>query len=112
MVTFNVPRKNPIRLGGIRINPYLNVAAAIAFEPYGGNQNAAAVIDFSLVASEIQDVMKLMRRKKWDIGCLYNQEIAEDPQLYFSHQFKTGDALQLAREMRDGLNLTNSRFMS
>lgn len=70
VVNFDVPRKEPIRLGGIRINPYLNIAATVAFEPYGGNQNAAAVVDFSLIASEINNVMKVMRRKHWDVGCL------------------------------------------
>ncbi len=112
VVNFNVPREDPITLGGIRINPYLNVAAPIAFQPYGGDQNAAAVVDFAMIASEINDVMSTMRRKSWDIGCLYNQETDEQPQLYFSHQFKTGNALDLAREIRDGLNRTDSKFNS
>jgi len=112
IVTFNVPREDPIVLGGIRISPYLNVESSINFEPYGGSQNAVAVIDFSLVASEINKVMGVMRHNGWDVGCLYNQETAEEPQLYFSHQFKTGNAVELAREMRSGLNLTDSKFSS
>ena len=109
-VHLNVPRAETIRLGGIAANPYLNIAAPIAFQPYGTGQNAAAVPDFAMLAHEVNDVMSVMRQQGWDIGCLYNQETDEHPQLYFSHQFKTGDAIQLAREIRNGLNKTNSKF--
>ncbi|HSN26861.1 MAG TPA: hypothetical protein VLT45_11260 [Kofleriaceae bacterium] len=40
----------------------------------------------------------------WDQGCLYNQETAEQPQLYIDHMAKQGDAYQLAQEIRDGLD--------
>jgi hypothetical protein len=110
VVTFEVPRREDIRLGGIRINPYLNVATNIVFEPYGGGENAAVAPDYALVASEINRVIRLSRKNLWDIGCLYNQETDEHPQLYFSHNFKTGDAVELAREVRAALNLTNSKF--
>ena len=48
-----------------------------------------------------------MRAQGWDIGCLYNQETDEHPQLFFSHQFKTGEPDQLAREIRRGLDRMN-----
>lgn len=112
VVSFNVPRAETITLGGIRVNPYLNIAAPIAFQPYpgAGGTKAAAVADFAMTASEVNNVMKVMRAQGWDIGCLYNQETDEHPQLYFSHQFKTGEARQLAREIRAGLEQTNSKM--
>ena len=109
VVTLNVPRAETIRLGGMVANPYLNIAAPIAFQPLG-NGDAAAVPDFAMLASEVNKVVKVMQKQGWDIGCLYNQETDEQPQLYFSHHFKTGNALQLAREIRNGLNQTNSKF--
>ncbi len=112
VVTVDVPREDPIILGGTRINPFLNVQTTVSFEPYGGGQNAAAAPDFGMISREIQNVLEVMRRQGWDIGCLYNQETDEQPQLYFSHQFKTGDAIQLAREIRQGLNRMDVRFMS
>ncbi len=110
VVNFDVPRKEPITLGGIQVSPYLNIAAPIAFQPHGGGEDAAAVVDFAMLASEVMPVTKAMRAKGWDVGCLYNQETDEHPQLYFSHQFKTGNATQLAQEIRAGLNLTNSKL--
>lgn len=109
VVTFDVPRRERILLGGSEISPYLNVDTDIAFQPLENGQ-AAAVPDYSLLASEIQRVVGQQLHNGWEIGCLYNQETAESPQLYFSHQFKTGDPLQLAREIRSALNLTNVKF--
>ncbi len=111
VVNFQVPRAETIRLGGIVINPYLNVATTIGFEPLGGGDNAAAVPDFGMLASEVNPVVGLMQQQGWDIGCLYNQETDEYPQLYFSHNFKTGNAVELARQIRRGLDLMNVRLM-
>ncbi len=108
VVSVNIPRREQITLGGIPISPFLNVASPIVFQPYGGGINAAAAPDFGMLGSETQNVLRLMRSLNWDIGCLYNQETEENPQLFFSHQFKTGNALALAREIRRGLDLTNS----
>lgn len=111
IVNFAVPRQAPITLGGVPINPYLNVSTPISFQPSGDGGKTAAAPDFGMIASETQDVIRLMRRQGWDIGCLYNQETAENPQLYFSHQFKTGVAIELAHEIRAGLNHMDMKFM-
>ena len=107
-----MPRAERITLGGIHINPYLNVETPIVFQPLGDGQEAAAVPDFGMIASEINDVIGVMRRQGWDIGCLYNQETDENPQLYFSHHFKTGNAVALAREIRRGLDRMRVKFKS
>ncbi len=96
-------------LGGMKINPYLNVSAPIVFEPLPGGR-AAAVPDFGMIPSEIQRLVARMRSRNWDVGCLYNQETDEQPQLFFSHQFKVGDPIELAHEIRDGFNLLNVRL--
>lgn len=112
VVTVDVPREDAIILGGHRINPYLNVQTSTVFQPYGGGQNAAAAPDFGMSASEIQSVIGVMRGQGWDIGCLYNQETDEQPQLFFSHNFKTGNAVELAREIRKGLDRMDMKFKS
>ncbi len=110
VVSLQVPRAEPIILGGIRVNPYLNISLPIAFEPLGNGQ-AAAVPDFGMVSSEIQRLVGHMRGLSWDIGCLYNQETDEHPQLFFSHQFKTGDPIELAHNIRSGLELLNVKLI-
>ena len=108
MVTVYVKRRDLITLGGVKARPETNVATNVSFEPLdaSGTQTAAAP-DFSMEGQEVDRVMRTMRGQGWDIGCLYNQETGERPQLFFSHQFKTGDPYQLAAEIRKGLDRMN-----
>jgi hypothetical protein len=103
VVTVSVPREHSVVLGGVRIDPDLGVANTIQFEPLG-NGKAAVVPDFSMTAPEVMQVTKIMRGMQWEVGCLYNQETDEQPQLYFSHMFKTGDPIELAKQVRAGLD--------
>jgi Domain of Unknown Function (DUF1259) len=76
---------------------------------YVAGTQAAVIPDFGMVAGEVNRVVGTMQAQGWDIGCLYNQETAETPQLDFSHESKTGNPYQLAQEVRNGLNRTNSQ---
>jgi hypothetical protein len=108
VVTVTLTRRNTERLGGVLLNQNANAETNIAFEPLNGTgTRAAAAPDFGMTADEIQAVIRVMRSRGWDIGCLYNQETAETPQLYFSHDFKAGDPYVLAREVRSALDRMN-----
>ncbi len=115
VVTVNIPRAETITLAGVPLNKKTgtNTAAGIAFEPLGSTgQHAAAGPDFSLLASEVEGVVKVMRAQGFTVHCLYNQETDEHPQLYFSHMLATGNALDLAAKIRRGLDRTNVTFTS
>lgn len=112
IVSLTIPRADAIVLGGVRISPYLNVSNAIAFQPHGGGTGAIVACDFSLVASEIQDVLTFMRSRGWLVGCLYNQETDEMPQLYYSHMIKVGDSIMLAQDLKTALERTNAKVKS
>ena len=60
--------------------------------------------DFALKPSELN----IANDFDWEIGCLYNQETDEHPQLYFSHTWKVGDPVDLAKQVRKGLDQTNA----
>jgi hypothetical protein len=107
IVTVTVPRKHAITLGGHRISPELGVSTSVQFQPLANGGQAAVVPDFSMTSSEVNPVIHTMRDQDWEIGCLYNQEIAEHPQLYFSHTFKRGNAIELAHQVRRGLAHTD-----
>jgi hypothetical protein len=108
VVTFTVDRKNPVDIGGMRANKDLNIQTTISFQPLDKRgTRAAAAPDFDMIGSEVNPVVSTMRSQGWDIGCLYNQETNESPQLYFSHEFKTGDPYVLAAELRRGLDRMN-----
>jgi|SRR5579884_726306 len=108
VVTVLVARKNPITIDGVHASQAANIATNIAFEPLNASGSDTAVMpDFGMTAEEINPVVSTMQAMGWDIGCLYNQETAEQPQLFFSHEFKHGDPYQLAREIRQALDHMN-----
>jgi Domain of Unknown Function (DUF1259) len=65
---------------------------------------AAVMPDFGMNGEEINPVVRTMRKMGWDIGCLYNQETEEHPQLCFSHELKVGNPYKLAAQVRKGLD--------
>jgi hypothetical protein len=109
VVVVSIPRRENIILGGVHVKPEMGVQHTVNFEPLGGSRTAVAP-DYALIASEINPVMSIMRRHDFAIHCLYNQETAETPQLYFSHQLAVGDAYALAGAIRLALERTNTDF--
>ncbi len=105
VVTVTVPRTDRVTLGGYSVRPGLGISTNVQFQPHGTGQ-ATVVPDFSMTAAETQPVIAIMRGLGWEIGCLYNQEIDEHPQLFFSHMAKLGNPVTLAREIRRGLDHT------
>ncbi|WP_168221320.1 DUF1259 domain-containing protein [Actinomadura sp. WMMA1423] len=108
IVTVTAPRTDRIGLGGVVVDPDLGVSTNIQFQPLARGR-AAVIPDFSMTASETQPVISVMRHRRWEVGCLYNQETAEIPQLYFSHMYRVGDPVALARQIREGLNHTAAK---
>ncbi len=111
VVTFDIPRSDQVTLGGVPVAGDLNIGLNIAFEPLDDGRVVGAP-DFNMLAAEVDPVMKAMLAKGWEIGCLYNQETDEHPQLYFSHQWKIGDPVELAREIRKGADNLKLKFTS
>jgi hypothetical protein len=107
VVHVSVPRREQIILAGVPVESELGVEHTIAFEPLGSGRTAVAP-DFALIASEVNPVMAITRKYGFTVHCLYNQETAERPQLYFSHQLAVGNAYELARVIRHALEKTNT----
>jgi hypothetical protein len=108
VVTVSVNREHGVQLDGVYAMPDTGISTSIEFKPLGSGSNAAVVPDFSMTADEVVPVVQHMQSLGWFQGCLYNQETDEHPQLYFDHMLKTGDAYALAKEIRSGLDLTDS----
>jgi len=110
VVTVTVSRRDRIVIDGVEVSPEANISANIEFLPLdAGGSRAAAAPDFSMTAGEVGPVTRAMRAAGFEIGCLYNQETGEHPQLYFAHMISTGDPQELAVKIRSGLDLTRSK---
>lgn len=113
MVHVMIPRLEQIRLGGVDVNPYLGVLTHVNFMPLdSAGKKVAVAPDYAMTAAEVDAVMRVSIRNGFDIGCLYNQETDEFPQLFFSHQLKVGDATSLARSVREALDQTAVRHLA
>jgi hypothetical protein len=110
VVTVLVAPPSRITIAGVKVDRAANISTNVAFEPLNSSGTMTAVApDFALLGQDVNPVVQVMRAANWDIGCLYNQETEEQPQLYFSHQIKTGDPYQLAAEVRAGLDKDRSK---
>jgi hypothetical protein len=111
VVTVEVQRAGRIVIDGVEVSPEANISTTVEIKPLHKTGSLAAVgPDVSMTSSEVMPVIERMRSMGWFIGCLYNQETQESPQLYFSHMLKVGDAYALAAEVRRGLELTKVKF--
>jgi uncharacterized protein DUF1259 len=109
VVTVEVARTDDVSIAGIRVSPQANISTNVQFRPLDAHgSTAAAAPDFSMTSREVQPVIATMRERRWYVGCLYNQETDEHPQLYFAHMLKTGNPYQLAREIRRGIDHTQA----
>jgi hypothetical protein len=109
VVTVTVERKDRIVINGVVVNPETGISTTIEFKPLSDG-STEVVADFSMLGKEVNPVVdEMLLQQGWYQGCLYNQEIEEMPQLFFDHMVKVGDAIELATEIRNGLDLTKAR---
>lgn len=104
---FAVPRRDPIKEGGMELAPAgpMGVATAINFQPTGGGK-AAITGDFVLTGDEVNPVIKALRASGIEITALHSHMLDEQPRLLFMHFWANDDAQKLARGLRDALDKT------
>ncbi|MDQ6661591.1 MAG: DUF1259 domain-containing protein [Chloroflexota bacterium] len=108
VVTVSIPRAETIYLAGVALKPETGVSVTVAFEPLDSSgQYAAVAPDYALIASEVNPALAVARAEGFVVHCLYNQETAEQPQLYFSHNLKTGNPVDLAWQIYKVLDKMN-----
>ncbi|MEZ4869282.1 MAG: DUF1259 domain-containing protein [Caldilineaceae bacterium] len=107
VVVITVPRAETIKVAGVPLKPQMGVEVNVRFEPLGDNGQAVCAPDYALIAPEVNPALMVSRAEGFEVHCLYNQETAEHPQLFFSHNLKTGDAVELAKEVSKVLDQMN-----
>ena len=105
---FSVPRAEAISEGGMAVAPSMGTAISINFEPTGGGK-AAVTGDFVLLGSEVNPVLKALRRHGIEVTALHSHMIEDSPHLFFMHFWANDDAQKLARGLRAALDLTNAK---
>ena len=99
-------RRETIAAGHLILPPGLGSTSALNFQPLGGGR-AALSGDCAMLASEVTDVLKALRRGGIQLVELHNHHLAEEPRLFFTHFWAVGDGVALARAVRPALDATN-----
>ena len=58
-----------------------------------------------MMRGEIKPTLKKANEEGFAIHCLYNQQTAIHPELFFSHTLKAGEPLAVARQVRNILDV-------
>lgn len=80
----------------------VNTWAAFA----GTNENAIVDGDFAVLENELQSVLKALRKGGINIVAIHHHMTMESPKMIFLHYWGKGNAEDLAKTIKDALNLT------
>jgi hypothetical protein len=103
---FSVPRAEAITEAGMPILPSMGTAIAINFQPTGAGK-AAITGDFVLLGSEVNPVLKTLRKQGIEVTALHSHMIDDSPHLFFMHFWANDDAQKMAAALRSALDLAN-----
>lgn len=103
---FTFPRAETITEDGMAEGPSMGTGTGINFQPLGAGR-AATTGDFVLLGSEVDPVMRELRRHGIEVTALHSHMIGEQPTIYFMHFWGVGPATQLATGLRAAVDRTN-----
>jgi hypothetical protein len=104
---YSIGRAHPVTMGTIPLPPATGVATVINFQPLGAGR-AAITGDFVLVGPEVGPVTRALRKEGVDVTAVHSHMTDDNPDLYYTHFFAAGPAIDLARALRVALDQTNS----
>jgi hypothetical protein len=99
---FALARAEKIVEHGVEIPPAI-MNIPLNFQPTG-NGRAAITGDFVLIASEVNPVIRILRRGGITITALHSHMLEETPRLFFMHFWANDDATKLATALRAALD--------
>jgi len=80
----------------------VNTWAAFA----GSDEKAVVDGDVAMLESELQPVLKALRGRGLEVVAIHNHMTKEEPRILFLHYWGVGSATELARAVREALDLT------
>jgi hypothetical protein len=77
-----------------------------------GHNNVLMVFEFTVLASEVNPVMKSFAEHDIAVTAIHNHWLFEHPTLYYIHGEKTGDLNTLLQDAKDALSKTSGLSLS
>ncbi|MFB9265266.1 DUF1259 domain-containing protein [Bradyrhizobium erythrophlei] len=102
---FGIPRRDPVKEGGMQVTTAMGGANAINFQPTG-NGKAAITGDFLVTGDEVNPLIRQLRTGDIEVTAIHSHMLNEEPRLFFIHFWANDDAVKLARGIRAALDKT------
>jgi hypothetical protein len=103
---FAVPRAEKIMEHGAEVPPSMGMSIPLNFQP-SGNGHAAITGDFVLIATEVNSVIRILRKGGIAVTAIHSHMLEETPRLFFMHFWANDDAVKLATTLRAALDAMN-----
>jgi hypothetical protein len=91
-----------VKMGGVELTASMGLNTWAAF--IGTNEHAHVAGDVAMTASEVNKVIRTLRRSGIDIAAVHNHMLDEAPRIFFLHYWGTGPAEKLARTVREAFD--------
>lgn len=111
VLTIDVDRKDRFTELHVRLEPASQMHSMASFQKTSGS-NAIAMAEVAVLPTEVDPVAESLSSNGFQITAIHNHELFIEPRLYWLHGVTTGDAITLARSIRNALNHTDSSFES
>ncbi len=108
VLQIGVPRSETIHDHGMAVPASMGLATGLNFQPTGSGK-AAITGDFVLLGSEVNPVIKALRKNGIEVTAVHSHMLTEEPRLFFMHFWANDDAVKLAKGLREALDQTNSK---
>src|ERR1700709_1575809 len=96
---YGLPRSDlKVRLDGVQLKPGFALGGWVAFEPMG--DTTMMMGDLVLTEAEINPVMTKLLAEGLQVTAVHNHLLRANPPTFYMHVAGTGDAAQLAQQMR------------
>jgi Domain of Unknown Function (DUF1259) len=107
VIRFAMPRKDlHVTLEGVEIRPALALGSWAAFKKDG--HGAMVMGDLVLTEAELQPVMSKLQEGGIQESAVHNHLVGESPRVLYMHISSHGDAVKMAKAIRDALSLTHT----
>ena len=93
-----------VKMDNVTLGSDMGVNTWAAFA--GSNENAIVDGDFAVLENELQPVLKTLRKGNINIVAIHHHMTMESPKMIFLHYWGKGNAENLAKTVKDALNLT------
>ena len=107
VIKFSMPRRDlRVTLKGVDIKPSLALGSWAAFKRDGGA--AMLMGDLVLTEDEVEPVMQKLQEGGIEETALHNHLMWESPRVMYMHIASHGDAVQIAKAIREALTLSKT----